>query len=266
MGPTIMLPGGGTVAVRGESQYQRSLDWICGGRTPSGHDHPCEAVLVAEARNPHDPNAIAVYVDGRQVGYMASGATAAYRPVIDALGGEGASCAATVQGGWDRGPDDQGAYRVTLDLADPDRCLAAIAPAVAAPDATGASRRAGKRSMTWLLPVAIVALAAVGGLIGGLIITGSGDDEPSGPAETDPPTCQELFAAGRPVDEIVDALAEDPACVDGDHYTVVGFVTRPCSNGTTTVYYNDFGWGTGGGRWQTWPAGDPVREPAAGVC
>lgn len=291
---TIMLPGGGPVEVRGESHYQRSLNWICGGRTSGGHDHECEAMLVAEPDNPNDRNAVAVHINHRQVGYLARDAAVTYRPVMDALAGRGASCSAVIRGGWDRGPDDQGSYGVTLDLAGPDRCLTVIPPAAASPptatippptagsptaaalltttpsavpETARAPRSARRRRpTTWPLTTAIVAVSIFVGLMAGLIIAEAGDDdgEPTNPADTtDLPPCDQRFAVGRPVDEIVTEQAGDGLCVDGDRVTVVITVSFECSSRPGTVHYNDYGWGITGERWQP-PL--PDGSPSIGIC
>jgi HIRAN domain len=126
MAEPVMFPGGNQIRVVGESYYEDNLDQVCGGRTDEGHDYDCMAVLVAEPTNPYDPNAVAVYVDGRMVGHLPRDAAKAYQPIARRLGGHYGACTANIRGGWDRGGGDTGHYGVVLDLAGIDRCLEAI--------------------------------------------------------------------------------------------------------------------------------------------
>ena len=64
----LVLPGGETVQVVGESYYQDALDAICGGKCDEGHHLMCEAELRPEPNNEYDRRAVGVYVEGRKVG------------------------------------------------------------------------------------------------------------------------------------------------------------------------------------------------------
>jgi hypothetical protein len=70
----------GTVSLEvvGESYRQDNLWRLVGGVSPEYVRQPCIAVLLPED-NPHDSNAIAVYISGLMVGYLPR-ETAAYRP------------------------------------------------------------------------------------------------------------------------------------------------------------------------------------------
>jgi hypothetical protein len=121
-----MLPGGHRVPVVGESYYQDNLARLCGGRTKEGHSYECVAILRPEPTNPYDPNAVAVCIDGLQIGHLSREAAKAFAPVADVLVGRLAACSAVVRGGWDRGGGDEGAFGVVLDLGGIDDCRSAV--------------------------------------------------------------------------------------------------------------------------------------------
>ena len=54
----------------GEASYQDALWLICGGREGDRIRHRVVAVLIPEADNPHDSNAISIRIDGHLVGYL----------------------------------------------------------------------------------------------------------------------------------------------------------------------------------------------------
>jgi hypothetical protein len=58
------------VQVVGESHYQPAIRAACGWTKPAEILFDCMAELVPEPKNPHDPNAIRVDIEGRQVGYL----------------------------------------------------------------------------------------------------------------------------------------------------------------------------------------------------
>ena len=108
----------------GESNYQRALSDICGGRSEDGADHDCEALLQPEPTNPHDKNAVQVFIEDRLVGYLSRDAAANYHAEMRRLGHrDGKSvCDAVIRGGWKgrRGRGD-GHFGVKLDLDWPFR-------------------------------------------------------------------------------------------------------------------------------------------------
>lgn len=118
--PTL-LPGG-DVEVVGESHYQAALEAVSGGRTQHGAQRPyCTAQLVREPKNPHDPNAVRVDIDGRPVGYIARSKAPHLHPIIEALRSQGkqTTCRAMITGGWHRSITDVGSFGVVLDIATP---------------------------------------------------------------------------------------------------------------------------------------------------
>jgi tetratricopeptide (TPR) repeat protein len=73
--------------VVGESHRQDAL-WRIVGRRPGGEDgvrFDVHAVLVREPDNAHDPNAIGVWIDGFQVGYLSRSDAARYHSGLVAL-------------------------------------------------------------------------------------------------------------------------------------------------------------------------------------
>ncbi len=118
----VKLRGGATVEIAGESYRQAELDRICGGKTPEGHRHQCLAALMPEPSNPHDENAVAVYIDSVQVGYLSRDDALWYKPVVARLARKNmlGACDAVIVGGWNDGHGDEGHYGVKLDLAPPD--------------------------------------------------------------------------------------------------------------------------------------------------
>jgi hypothetical protein len=120
-----LLPGGIEVGVVGESHYQDALTAIAGGKGPDSAYIQTQAALVLEPSNPYDPNAVAVYVDGRKVGHLPRAAAEAYGAVGRQLAAQQqvGVCQAVIVGGWDRGDGDTGHFGVRLDLAHPDELL-----------------------------------------------------------------------------------------------------------------------------------------------
>jgi hypothetical protein len=76
-----LYSGNETLEVVGESHYQDNL-WAIVGCKPTDEPirHRCVAILVAEANNPYDANAVAVWVDGLLVGRLSRADAAEYRP------------------------------------------------------------------------------------------------------------------------------------------------------------------------------------------
>lgn len=119
----VILPGGRSVEVKGEAQYQDALSAICGGKCHDGHQKRVTAALLPEPSNKYDRNAVQVYVDDRLVGYINRDDAVHYSPVLQQMvkkvGATGA-CDAVIVGGWDRGGNDTGHFGIWLNLAAPD--------------------------------------------------------------------------------------------------------------------------------------------------
>ncbi|GAA0803103.1 HIRAN domain-containing protein [Spirilliplanes yamanashiensis] len=81
----VLYDGSHDLEVVGESYYQEALWRAVGGRRTERVRHDIQAVLVAETDNPHDDNAISVWIDGMQVGHLSREDAAAYRTGLLAL-------------------------------------------------------------------------------------------------------------------------------------------------------------------------------------
>jgi hypothetical protein len=104
--PTV-YPGGETLEVVGESNYQEALWEIVGGFRSDPVRHPVHAVLLPEPDNCYDPNAIKVVVDRRLVGYLSREDAAAYLPglrhLMASAGNGHVALAGQIVGGGQRG-------------------------------------------------------------------------------------------------------------------------------------------------------------------
>jgi hypothetical protein len=120
------LRGNGSfdLQIVGEGSYQAELEKIVGGKTEDSCEHACEALLVPELRNRHDPNAVYVEISGRKVGYLSRPLAAEYRQRMKVLGVDGPMrCDAMIVGGWCRPDGDEGSFGVRLDLRWPAETL-----------------------------------------------------------------------------------------------------------------------------------------------
>lgn len=108
-------------AVAGEGHYQDAIGIFTGGKTETG---PAIRLHTAELRpepnNRHDPNAIAVLIQGHTVGYIPATETDPWHRAIAPIhaSGQPATCVARITGGWNRGYGDEGHYGIVL-LAKP---------------------------------------------------------------------------------------------------------------------------------------------------
>jgi hypothetical protein len=104
--------------VVGEASYQSNIERIAGGRTSEGVRSHCEATLVPEDGNTHDPMAVRVDIQGKTVGYLSRPNAREYRAEIKRLGFPNGifSCKALIVGGWERGTHDRGHFGVKLDV------------------------------------------------------------------------------------------------------------------------------------------------------
>jgi hypothetical protein len=117
---TVVLPGGRSVEVKGELEYQDALSTICGGKCRQGHQKSVTAALLPEPDNRYDGNAVRVVVEKRLVGYINRADAASYSPVLQQMQNKvnaAGACSAVIVGGWDRGGGDTGHFGIWLDLA-----------------------------------------------------------------------------------------------------------------------------------------------------
>jgi hypothetical protein len=118
----VTLPGAQAVDVVGEARHQDALLALTGGqRRYGGVDVATAAHLVPDPENPADPDAIAVVINGRRVGWLARVDAARYRNLVAGTRSRigDATCTARIRGGWDRGAGDVGRFGVVLRLPEP---------------------------------------------------------------------------------------------------------------------------------------------------
>lgn len=82
MPPELVLEGDETVRVVGTSHYQDALRELAARAGDDEVRREVIAEFVREPENPHDPDAIAVHVDGRLVGYLSRAENARWRDVL----------------------------------------------------------------------------------------------------------------------------------------------------------------------------------------
>ena len=106
------------VAVVGESNYQSALALVA-GRGATGYDGVrCVAMLVPEASNPHDPQAVAIRVEGRTVGYLAADDAVRFRLRLGqfAMPNKPTECGALIRGGGKALDGSKRPYGIWLDI------------------------------------------------------------------------------------------------------------------------------------------------------
>ncbi len=104
--------------VVGESNFQENL-WALVGRTSERVHLQTMALLLPETDNPHDPDAIAVWISGLQVGYLSDHAAHVLRHDVVGcaeLTGQAVAVAATIAGGGVRRDDLIGDLEVLLHI------------------------------------------------------------------------------------------------------------------------------------------------------
>jgi hypothetical protein len=124
--PVLQLPGDGEfeTEVVGESHYQDALAKIAGPKTSAGVDLAVRARLVPEPDNPHDSNAVAIYVQGLKVGHLPRDMAAEWVETLRRRGDARAviEVDANITGGWLRkrrdGKISEGSFGVSLDIFD----------------------------------------------------------------------------------------------------------------------------------------------------
>lgn len=121
--PQVFPLGAGrgfTTDIVGESYWQDNIGRIVGGKCEKGYKSEVVAQLVFED-NPHDPNAVAVMIDTRPVGWIPRHEAAEFRKEMLAVNPErqAMTCKAKIVGGWDDGEGNEGSFGVKLSLARP---------------------------------------------------------------------------------------------------------------------------------------------------
>ncbi|MFN7043112.1 MAG: HIRAN domain-containing protein [Acidovorax temperans] len=104
--------------VTGESHYQRTLQRLAGEHGDDAAQLITTAVVVPDDANPHDDKAVAVLIDGHQVGHLSRDDARSYRRRLAAKkqGMVAAQCGAVVMGGFIRRDGTRASYGVRLDL------------------------------------------------------------------------------------------------------------------------------------------------------
>lgn len=126
-------PPGPRLPVVGESHYRDNLRKIAGPGGTTGVNVNVTARLIAEPKNPHDPNAVRVDVNGRTVGYLGRDDAAELAPEMHRIHATSINIPAHISAGWD-GAD----YSVNL-LTDLDQLLASVATTKAGKSAGGST-------------------------------------------------------------------------------------------------------------------------------
>lgn len=98
----------------GESNYQLALKEICGGHSRDGWELEVDARLEREPTNPYDPNAIAVTINGRTVGYVPRDQAKRLASQMAEDGIDQAACKGLIVGGWKTNQHDSGHFGVRL--------------------------------------------------------------------------------------------------------------------------------------------------------
>lgn len=95
MSSTVVLEGDDLVRVVGTSHYQDALLELTGREGDEEVRLDKVATFVPEPENPHDPNAIAVQIDGRLVGYLSRDEN---RRWLDVVWDQSVGCEAMIAG------------------------------------------------------------------------------------------------------------------------------------------------------------------------
>lgn len=90
----FVIEGDDLVPVVGTSHYQPALTEISGRRADEEIRFETRATLVPEPDNPHDPNAIAVQIEGRLAGYLSRDENPRWQDVVKTLADHGHVAAA----------------------------------------------------------------------------------------------------------------------------------------------------------------------------
>jgi hypothetical protein len=159
--PAALVDGHEDLEVVGESRHQEALRRVLGDRARPGEyvRKPIYAMLLAEAGNPHDPDAVSVWIDGHRVGYLPRAEAERLRPGLLALQeaeDQPVALAGVIAGGGirDDGPGQFGVFLrynpEAFGLGRPYAGFAADARLRAALTDTLANSRASSYNLTWL--------------------------------------------------------------------------------------------------------------------
>jgi len=107
--------------VVGESHHEEVLAALAGGYSEKGVSLECAALLMPQPDNPYDPGAVAVFIRGHEVGYLARNVAPEFLQALASGGYDRAASEAMIVGGWDRGGGDRGNFGVRLNACRPFR-------------------------------------------------------------------------------------------------------------------------------------------------
>lgn len=115
-GARIKWPGRYSVEVVGESFYEKSFKKLVKRFKPSDRDEEAwvNAVLRLDDNNPHDSNAVAVLIEGLQVGHLSRDMAVSYRAWLKRAFGKAKSELSVPARLYFGGED--GLFSVSLDL------------------------------------------------------------------------------------------------------------------------------------------------------
>ena len=123
--PAILIDGDPSdpysFEIVGEGPRQAALCDLISGSSEvdrGGYEVEALATLVREPKNPHDPNAVAVHINGRHVGYFAREEAAEFASQLDDLGRSGGTIVARslIVGGFPLASGSRANLGVKLDL------------------------------------------------------------------------------------------------------------------------------------------------------
>ncbi len=109
------------VEVVGESHYHETFLQMLGGYSRDGYNVETSAVLKAEPFNQYDPDAVAVFIWGRKIGYLPRENAARFRQALPEV--MQAQCGAVIRGGWRTNQHDSGDFGVRLNFSWPPRIV-----------------------------------------------------------------------------------------------------------------------------------------------
>ncbi len=113
---------GNTFEIAGEASYQADLLRLAGGRkSEHGVKIDEQATLCPEPSNPHDPNAVAVFIRNKKVGYLRRNDAPTFGAFLKEAGADSAICGARIVGGWNDGGGNEGHFGVKLSLSWPPK-------------------------------------------------------------------------------------------------------------------------------------------------
>lgn len=113
---------GNTYEIVGEAYHQPNLLALTGGRKQEyGVKLDVQARLQPEPENPHDPNAVAVIVKKKKVGYLSKEDAPTFTAFLKKLGADSGLCEGRIVGGWNNGSGEEGHFGVKLSLSWPPK-------------------------------------------------------------------------------------------------------------------------------------------------